>query len=147
MKTYYLPLLAALFLHACSPLRHVQSAEKVDSTAVDKSVVAVRDTVVRTVNQVVTQTVVEYYPLFDTVYIDRLVPQPVRRITQTRIDTRAEEAKGQDSTVHRNIRVATDRESETESEEEAPAAVQSVKWVALSLLTLLFILIILKLKF
>lgn len=147
MKTYYLPLLAALFLHGCSPLRCVQTVEKTDSTSVDKSEVTVRDTVVKTVNQVVTQTVVEYYPLFDTVYIDRLVPQPVRRINQTRIDTRAEEAKGQDSTVQRNIIVATARESETDSEEEAPAATQTVKWISLSLLAVLLILIILKLKF
>ena len=52
-----------LLATACGSARHLQTVQKVDSTAVDRSTIIIRDTVTQVVNQIVTQTVVEYYPV------------------------------------------------------------------------------------
>ena len=58
-----------LLATACGSAHHLQTVQKVDSTAVDRSTIIIRDTVTQVVNQIVTQTVVEYYPVYDTVYL------------------------------------------------------------------------------
>lgn len=151
-------------LCSCSALRHVRTTGEVDSTAVDRSVITVRDTVTQIVNQVVTQTVVEYYPVYDTVYVSgshdvvadslpetdpafcRTVrAQPVKSVTRTEIRTGAVAMAGQDSVICRDV--ATEVESTTETRQGQSSAAVILKWSAILVIWLALLLIIIKMLF
>lgn len=148
-------------LSSCSALRHVRSAEQVDSSVIDKSTVIVRDTVVETVNQVITQTVIEYYPVHDTVYLETpavavpvssevatSVPQPIKSITRTEIRTEAITSAAKDSVMLMDTDKKVSKECDTETKDSAPPAVTSIKWISivLALIALCAIIILIKIR-
>lgn len=160
-RTLIFILLFTICLSSCSPLRHVRRAEQVDSTIIDNSVTQVRDTLVEVVNQVVTQTVIEYYPVYDTVYIQTpavaqpipsevatTIPQPIKSITRTEIRTEATASAAKDSVILKDTVEEVSRESDTETEDlpHSPAVI-SIKWIAIALIALCVIIILIRFKF
>ena len=148
-----------LIVSACSPLRHIQTKEQVDSTVVDKSTIMVRDTVTQIVNQVVTQNVIEYYPVYDTVYIEASkvavpissevtssVPQPIKSITQTEIRTEAQASVQKDSIALKDVTTHLDKGLDSETKESEPSSVKVIRYIALLLLLLCILIIVLKIR-
>ena len=161
MHRFIIILIFILCLSSCSALRHVRSAEQVDSSAVDKTTVFVRDTVVNVVNQVVTQTVIEYYPVHDTVYLETpavavpipsevatSVQQPIKSITRTEIRTEAVASAAKDSVIQKDTAEKVSKECDTETKDSAPPAVTSIKWISivLALIALCVIIILVRFK-
>nr|DAO21512.1 MAG TPA: hypothetical protein [Caudoviricetes sp.] len=119
------------------------------------------DTVVNVVNQVVTQTVIEYYPIHDTVYLETpavavpipsevatSVPQPIKSITRTEIRTEVVASAAKDSVILTDTVEKVSKESNTETKDSPPPAVTTVKWIAiaLSLIALSVIIILVRFK-
>lgn len=134
-----------MFLCGCSPLKQVQRTLNKESTVVDNTKVAVRDTVIQKEQQVVVQTVIEYYPVFDTVYLDKPVPQPVKRIIRTTIESKSEKAAVRDSVVQNNIETVVSDNVAEKVVEKPPAAVSWIKWAVIALVLVLIIVIVIKL--
>lgn len=144
----------------CSPLRYVTSSERSDSLSTTKNVVYVRDTVTKTVNQTITQTVVEYYPVRDTVYIERDLlrndgtpecpRQLVKSVTRTTVATHSGMEAARDSSVADTSAVHKTTRTVTESEDKPSPASKSVPrtamWIAVSLMCILLIIIVIKFK-
>ncbi len=159
LRTIIHILLFAICLSSCSALRHARVYEQVDSTIIDNSAIVVRDTVVEVVNQVVTQTVIEYYPVYDTVYIETpavavpipsevatSIPQPIKSITRTEIRTEAVSTEAKDSVILKDTVSEVSRESDTETEDSPPPAVISIKWIAIALIALCLIILLIRIK-
>lgn len=148
-----------LVVASCSPLRHIQTTEQVDSTAIDKSVIMVKDTITQVVNQVVTQTVIEYYPVYDTVYIEASkvavpipsevpssIPQPIKSITQTEIHTEMQSSAQRDSITLKNTATRLDKEVESETVDSAPSSVRVIRYIVLLLMLLCILIIVIKIR-
>lgn len=154
-----------LLATACGSARHLQTVQKVDSTAVDRSTIIIRDTVTQVVNQIVTQTVVEYYPVYDTVYLQTpevagtlagsiascaeptaAVPQPIKSITRTEIRTDATLQSAKDSVAHMNTDIHLKTLSDTDSKESDPAYIKTLRLVAIILVLLLLLFLVFKLR-
>ena len=140
---------------SCSPLRYVTSNQQRDSLVQQGSTHYIRDTVVQVVDKIITQTVVEYYPLRDTVYIERealpAVPQLVKSVTQTKIATKvhtetASESEAKDTTSVNCSEQSQLTSQETEKTDQAKSVSHSFMWITLSLLTILLIIIVLKIR-
>lgn len=158
-----------LLATACGSAHHMQSVQKVDSTAVDRSTIIIRDTVTQVVNQIVTQTVVEYYPVYDTVYLQTpevagtlagaiasttsssiaataAVPQPIKSITRTEIRTDATLQSAKDSVAHIDTDIHLKTLSDTDSKESDPAYIKTLRLVAIILALLLLLFLVFKLR-
>lgn len=154
-----------LLATACGSARHLQTVQKVDSTAVDRSTIIIRDTVTQVVNQIVTQTVVEYYPVYDTVYLQTpevagtlagsiafcaaptaAVPQPIKSITRTEIRTDATLQSAKDSVAHMDTDIHLKTLSDTDSKESDPAYIKTLRLVAIILVLLLLLFLVFKLR-
>lgn len=154
-----------LLATACGSAHHLQSVQKVDSTAVDRSTIIIRDTVTQVVNQIVTQTVVEYYPVYDTVYLQTpevagtlagsiascatppaAVPQPIKSITRTEIRTDATLQSAKDSVAHMDTDIHLKTLSDTDSKESDPAYIKTLRLVAIILALLLLLFLVFKLR-
>lgn len=154
-----------LLATACGSAHHLQSVQKVDSTAVDRSTIIIRDTVTQVVNQIVTQTVVEYYPVYDTVYLQTpevagtlagaiascaaptaAVPQPIKSITRTEIRTDATLQSAKDSVAHMDTDIHLKTLSDTDSKESDPAYIKTLRLVAIILVLLLLLFLVFKLR-
>lgn len=154
-----------LLATACGSARHLQTVQKVDSTAVDRSTIIIRDTVTQVVNQIVTQTVVEYYPVYDTVYLQTpevagtlagaiascaaptaTVPQPIKSITRTEIRTDATLQSAKDSVAHIDTDIHLKTLSDTDSKESDPAYIKTLRLVAIILALLLLLFLVFKLR-
>ena len=155
-----------LLATACGSARHLQTVQKVDSTAVDRSTIIIRDTVTQVVNQIVTQTVVEYYPVYDTVYLQTpevagtlagavasscaaptaAVPQPIKSITRTEIRTDATLQSAKDSVAHIDTDIHLKTLSDTDSKESDPAYIKTLRLVAIILVLLLLLFLVFKLR-
>ena len=155
-----------LLATACGSARHLQTVQKVDSTAVDRSTIIIRDTVTQVVNQIVTQTVVEYYPVYDTVYLQTpevagtlagavasscaaptaAVPQPIKSITRTEIRTDATLQSAKDSVAHIDTDIHLKTLSDTDSKESDPAYIKTLRLVAIILALLLLLFLVFKLR-
>lgn len=154
-----------LLATACGSARHLQTVQKVDSTAVDRSTIIIRDTVTQVVNQIVTQTVVEYYPVYDTVYLQTpevagtlagaiascaaptaAVPQPIKSITRTEIRTDATLQSAKDSVAHMDTDIHLKTLSDTDSKESDPAYIKTLRLVAIILALLLLLFLVFKLR-
>lgn len=138
-------LIFLLLLCGCSPLKQVQRTQNKESTVVDNTKVAVRDTIIQKEQQVVVQTVIEYYPQIDTVYLDRPVKQPIKSITKTVVETKAEGTAIRDSVVQNNIETSVKTNITEKVVEKPPAAVSWIKWAVIALALVLIILIVTKL--
>lgn len=138
-------LIFLLLLCGCSPLKQIQRTQNKESTVVDNTKVAVRDTVIQKEQQVVMQTVIEYYPVFDTVYLDKPVPQPVKRIIRTTVESKSEKAAVRDSVVQNNIETSVKTDTTEKVVEKPPAAVSWIKWAVVAFVLVLIILIVIKL--
>ncbi len=143
MTKYLLTFL--LFLCGCSPLKQVQRTQNKESTVVDNTKVAVRDTIIQKEQQMVVQTVIEYYPQIDTVYLDRPVKQPIKSITKTIVETKSEGTAVRDSVVQNNIETVVSDTVAEKVVEKPPAAVSWIKWAVIALILVLIILIVIKL--
>ena len=155
-----------LLATACGSAHHLQTVQKVDSTAVDRSTIIIRDTVTQVVNQIVTQTVVEYYPVYDTVYLQTpevagtlagavasscaaptaAVPQPIKSITRTEIRTDATLQSAKDSVAHIDTDIHLKTLSDTDSKESDPAYIKTLRLVAIILALLLLLFLVFKLR-
>lgn len=153
-----------LLSSSCGSARHLQEVRKVDSTAVDRSTIIIRDTVTQVVNQVITQTVVEYYPVYDTVYLQTpevavpvsgeiasctaapSVPQPIKSITRTEIRTDATLQSAKDSVAHMDTDIHLKTLSDTDSKESDPAYIKTLRLVAIILVLLLLLFLVFKLR-
>ena len=155
-----------LLATACGSAHHLQTVQKVDSTAVDRSTIIIRDTVTQVVNQIVTQTVVEYYPVYDTVYLQTpevagtlagaiastctaptaAVPQPIKSITRTEIRTDATLQSAKDSVAHMDTDIHLKTLSDTDSKESDPAYIKTLRLVAIILVLLLLLFLVFKLR-
>ena len=155
-----------LLATACGSARHLQTVQKVDSTAVDRSTIIIRDTVTQVFNQIVTQTVVEYYPVYDTVYLQTpevagtlagaiasscaaptaAVPQPIKSITRTEIRTDATLQSAKDSVAHMDTDIHLKTLSDTDSKESDPAYIKTLRLVAIILVLLLLLFLVFKLR-
>lgn len=151
-----------LLFSSCGSARHLQEVRKVDSTAVDRSTIIIRDTVTQVVNQVITQTVVEYYPVYDTVYLQTpevavpvsgeitsctaapSVPQPIKSITRTEIRTDAALQSSKDSVAHMDTDIHLKTLSDTDSKEGEPAYIKTLRLVAIILALLLLLFLVIK---
>lgn len=151
-----------LLSSSCGSARHLQEVRKVDSTAVDRSTIIIRDTVTQVVNQVITQTVVEYYPVYDTVYLQTpevavpvsgeiasctaapSVPQPIKSITRTEIRTDAALQSSKDSVAHMDTDIHLKTLSDTDSKEGEPAYIKTLRLVAIILALLLLLFLVIK---
>ena len=138
-------LIFAVLLCGCSPLKQIQRSEKKDSVVVDNTKVTVRDTIIQKEQQVVVQTVIEYYPQIDTVYLDRSVKQPIKSITKTVVETKAEGTAVRDSVGQSNIETSVKTDTAEKVVEKPPAAVSWIKWAVIALVLVLIILIVIKL--
>lgn len=153
-----------LLSSSCGSARHLQEVRKVDSTAVARSTIILRDTVTQVVNQVITQTVVEYYPVYDTVYLQTpdvavpvsgeiasctaapSVPQPIKSITRTEIRTDAALQSSKDSVAHMDTDIHLKTLSDTNSKEGEPAYIKTLRLVAIILALLLLIFLVIKIR-
>lgn len=153
-----------LLSSSCGSARHLQEVRKVDSTAVDRSTIILRDTVTQVVNQVITQTVVEYYPVYDTVYLQTpevavpvsgeitsctaapSVPQPIKSITRTEIRTDAALQSSKDSVAHMDTDTHLKTLSDTDSKEGEPAYIKTLRLVAIILALLLLLFLVIKIR-
>lgn len=153
-----------LLSSSCGSARHLQEVRKVDSTAVDRSTIIIRDTVTQVVNQVITQTVVEYYPVYDTVYLQTpevavsvsgeiasctaasSVPQPIKSITRTEIRTDAALQSSKDSVAHMDTDTHLKTLSDTDSKEGEPAYIKTLRLVAIILALLLLLFLVIKIR-
>ena len=155
-----------LLATACGSAHHLQTVQKVDSTAVDRSTIIIRDTVTQVVNQIVTQTVVEYYPVYDTVYLQTpevagtlagtiasscaaptaAVPQPIKSITRTEIRTDATLQSAKDSVAHIDTDIHLKTLSDTDSKESDPAYIKTLRLVAIILALLLLLFLVFKIR-
>ena len=156
-----------LLATACGSAHHLQTVQKVDSSAVDRSTIIIRDTVTQVVNQIVTQTVVEYYPVYDTVYLQTpevagtlagavastssiaataAVPQPIKSITRTEIRTDATLQSAKDSVAHMDTDIHLKTLSDTDSKESDPAYIKTLRLVAIILVLLLLLFLVFKLR-
>lgn len=153
-----------LLSSSCGSARHLQEVRKVDSTAVDRSTIILRDTVTQVVNQVITQTVVEYYPVYDTVYLQTpevavpvsgeiasctaapSVPQPIKSITRTEIRTDAALQSSKDSVAHMDTDIHLKTLSDTDSKEGEPAYIKTLRLVAIILALLLLLFLVIKIR-
>lgn len=153
-----------LLSSSCGSARHLQEVRKVDSTAVDRSTIIIRDTVTQVVNQVITQTVVEYYPVYDTVYLQTpevavpvsgeiasctaapSVPQPIKSITRTEIRTDAALQSSKDSVAHMDTDIHLKTLSDTDSKEGEPAYIKTLRLVAIILALLLLLFLVIKIR-
>lgn len=153
-----------LLSSSCGSARHLHEVRKVDSTAVDRSTIIIRDTVTQVVNQVITQTVVEYYPVYDTVYLQTpevavpvsgeiasctaapSVPQPIKSITRTEIRTDAALQSAKDSVAHIDTDIHLKTLSDTDSKESDPAYIKTLRLVAIILVLLLLLFLVFKLR-
>lgn len=153
-----------LLFSSCGSARHLQEVRKVDSTAVDRSTIIIRDTVTQVVNQVITQTVVEYYPVYDTVYLQTpevavpvsgeiasctaapCVPQPIKSITRTEIRTDAALQSSKDSVAHMDTDIHLKTLSDTDSKEGEPAYIKTLRLVAIILALLLLLFLVIKIR-
>ncbi|MDD3039514.1 hypothetical protein [Bacteroides sp.] len=138
-------LIFLLLLCGCSPLKQLQRTQNKESTVVDNTKVAVRDTIIQKEQQVVMQTVIEYYPQIDTVYLDRPVKQPIKSITKTVVETKAEGVAIRDSVVQNNIETAVSENVTEKIVEKPPAAISWIKWAVIVLVLVLIIVIVIKL--
>lgn len=153
---FFLCFACCLCLCCCSPLHYVASSEQRDSLSQQSSTLYIRDTVYQVVDKIITQTVVEYYPLRDTVYIERealpSVPQLVKSVTQTTITTKAHTEAASESAAKDTTSLSSSAQSQLlsqETEKTAPAAKSishSFMWITLSLLIILLIIIALKIR-
>lgn len=158
-------IVSLLLLSSCGSARHLQEVRKVDSTAVDRSTIIIRDTVIQVVNQVITQTVVEYYPVYDTVYLQTPevavpvsgeiasctaaappVPQPIKSITRTEIRTDAALQSSKDSVALMDADIHLKTLSDTDSKEGEPAYIKTLRLVAVILALLLLLFLVIKLR-
>lgn len=158
-------IVSLLLLSSCGSARHLQEVRKVDSTAVDRSTIIIRDTVIQVVNQVITQTVVEYYPVYDTVYLQTPevavpvsgeiasctaaappVPQPIKSITWTEIRTDAALQSSKDSVALMDADIHLKTLSDTDSKEGEPAYIKTLRLVAVILALLLLLFLVIKLR-
>ena len=96
-------LIFTVLLCGCSPLKHIQRTQNKDSTVIDNTQITVRDTITQIEQQVIVQTVIEYYPQIDTVYIDRPIKQPIKSVTKTIVEKKAEGTAVKDSVVQNKI--------------------------------------------
>lgn len=153
-----------LLSSSCGSARHLQEVRKVDSTAVDRSTIIIRDTVTQVINQVITQTVVEYYPVYDTVYLQTpevavpvsgeiasctaapSVPQPIKSITRTEIRTDAALQSSKDSVAHMDTDIHLKTLSDTDSKEGEPAYIKTLRLVAIILALLLLLFLVIKIR-
>lgn len=153
-----------LLSSSCGSARHLQEVRKVDSTAVDRSTIIIRDTVTQVVNQVITQTVVEYYPVYDTVYLQTpevavpvsgeiasctaapSLPQPIKSITRTEIRTDAALQSSKDSVAHMDTDTHLKTLSDTDSKEGEPAYIKTLRLVAIILALLLLLFLVIKIR-
>lgn len=153
-----------LLSSSCGSARHLQEVRKVDSTAVDRSAIIIRDTVTQVVNQVITQTVVEYYPVYDTVYLQTpevavpvsgeiasctaapSVPQPIKSITRTEIRTDAALQSSKDSVALMDTDIHLKTLSDTDSKEGEPAYIKTLRLVAIILALLLLLFLVIKIR-
>lgn len=153
-----------LLSSSCGSARHLQEVRKVDSTAVDRSTIIIRDTVTQVVNQVITQTVVEYYPVYDTVYLQTpevavpvsgeiasctaapSIPQPIKSITRTEIRTDAALQSSKDSVAHMDTDTHLKTLSDTDSKEGEPAYIKTLRLVAIILAILLLLFLVIKIR-
>ena len=156
-----------LLFSSCGSARHLQEVRKVDSTAVDRSTIIIRDTVTQVVNQVITQTVVEYYPVYDTVYLQSPevavpvsgeiascaaaappppVPQPIKSITRTEIRTDAALQSSKDSVAHMDTDIHLKTLSDTDTKEGEPAYIKTLRLVAIILALLLLLFLAIKIR-
>lgn len=153
-----------LLSSSCGSARHLQEVRKVDSTAVDRSTIIIRDTVTQVVNQVITQTVVEYYPVYDTVYLQTpevavpvsgeiasctaapSVPQPIKSITRTEIRTDAALQSSKDSVAHMDTDIHLKTLSDTDLKEGKPAYIKTLRFVAIILALLLLLFLVIKIR-
>ena len=162
----FLAIMPVLLATACGSARHLQTVQKVDSTAVDRSTIIIRDTVTQVVNQIVTQTVVEYYPVYDTVYLQTpevagtlagaiastcaappaAIPQPIKSITRTEIRTDATLQSAKDSVAHMDTDIHLKTLSDTDSKESDPAYIKTLRLVAIILVLLLLLFLVFKLR-
>lgn len=153
-----------LLSSSCGSARHLQEVRKVDSTAVDRSTIIIRDTVTQVVNQVITQTVVEYYPVYDTVYLQTpevavpvsgeiasctaapSIPQPIKSITRTEIRTDAALQSSKDSVAHMDTDIHLKTLSDTDSKEGEPAYIKTLRLVAIILALILLLFLVIKIR-
>lgn len=153
-----------LLSSSCGSARHLQEVRKVDSTAVDRSTIILRDTVTQVVNQVITQTVVEYYPVYDTVYLQTPevavpvsgeiasctaappIPQPIKSITRTEIRTDAALQSSKDSVALMDTDIHLKTLSDTDSKEGEPAYIKTLRLVAIILALLLLLFLVIKIR-
>lgn len=138
-------LIIAVLVYGCSPLKQVQRTQNKESAVVDNTKVAVRDTIIQKEQQVVVQTVIEYYPQIDTVYLDRPVKQPIKSITKTVVETKAEGTAIRDSVVQNNIETSVKTDTTEKVIEKPPAAISWIKWAVIALVLVLIIVIVIKL--
>ena len=159
-------IVSLLLLSSCGSARHLQEVRRVDSTAVDRSTIIIRgDTVTQVVNQVITQTVVEYYPVYDTVYLQTPevavpvsgeiasctaaappVPQPIKSITRTEIRTDAALQSSKDSVALMDADIHLNTLSDTDSKEGEPAYIKTLRLAAVILALLLLLFLVIKLR-
>lgn len=153
-----------LLSSSCGSARHLQEVRKVDSTTVDRSTIILRDTVTQVVNQVITQTVVEYYPVYDTVYLQTpevavpvsgeiasctatpSIPQPIKSITRTEIRTDAALQSSKDSVAHMDTDIHLNTLSDTDTKEGEPAYIKTLRLVAIILALLLLLFLVIKIR-
>lgn len=167
--------MTTLFL-SCSPLRQVQRAERKQEQVVDKSIEELVSVEIDRQVASFRQTRVEFYPS-NIVYVDtltklesefplqngertkdsvqrqtlstvRILPvQGVKSITTTDILTKADKISQRDSSTQTDIVHTTHTNYTEKIAEKPPATTQAIKWIALSLIAVLLILIILRIRF
>ena len=148
-----------MLLCGCSPLKQIHRTENKDSVIVDKSVTElVRNEVHKQIGSFA-QTIVEFYPPQElpTIGIPEIniicdsasseVAIPIKRIIHTEINTQSNWSSVTDSIVHQNIKTQVKTDLDEQIAEKPPATTQTIKWITLSLIAVLLILIILKIRF
>lgn len=153
-----------MILSSCSAMRQVRTThEQVDSVAREQTVTIVRDTVGKVVNQVVTQTVVEYYPVHDTLFLETpslppkayediaktrpAVAQPIKSITRTEIRTEAQVSATKDSVTLSDTSSQVLREYDTENTDpNRPTAAQYLKLAIFLVLSIALCILLIKIR-
>lgn len=140
-------LLLLLLLCSCSPLKKLQRSVKTDSVTVDRSIIEQHSETQYRDEGILTQTIIEFYPPSDSVAVE--LPKlkftlPIKRIVQTKLETKTEASQVKDSTVRADITTKTTAQTTEKVDEKPPAAVSWIKWVAIALGSTLLIIIIIK---
>lgn len=139
-------LLFIVLLSACSPLKRIQRSKKKDSVVVDKTVTELVRTEVEKQIGSLSQTIVEFYPPQELPVIvprdsTKPVVAPVKRIVRTEINTQSDKSAVTDSIVHQNIETQVKTNIAEQIAEKPPAAVSWIKWAAIGIASLAFLLV------